>query len=195
LDKRDRLGRAKEFWRRREPALGRHCDVAGENSGDCDGWLGHGDHGGARNCHEHVRLGFGAGIFSRAADLANTLSETAAIGARTQSAPRSRPRDKRHRGLPKTARTQDSASATESREGQVRGPDVQHAVAADEGLSTLGRGSTSRGRAAHEVNGGRRAAPAVLLSTLTYRPSPLNGKAFGGRCVTFLIPRKRSREA
>ena len=42
---------------------------------------------------------------------------------------------------------------------------VEQAVAADEGLSTLGRSSTSRGRAAHEMNGGRRAAPAVLLST------------------------------
>jgi TonB family protein len=45
---------------------------------------------------------------------------------------------------------------------------VQHADEADEGRSTLGRSSTSRGRAAHEMNGGRRAAPAVLLSTITY---------------------------
>ena len=44
---------------------------------------------------------------------------------------------------------------------------VQHAVAADKGLSTLGRRSTSRGRAALEMNGNRRAAPAVLLSTIT----------------------------
>ena len=41
------------------------------------------------------------------------------------------------------------------------------AVAADKGLSTLGRRSTSRGRAAFEMNEGRRAAPAVLLSTIT----------------------------
>jgi len=38
----------------------------------------------------------------------------------------------------------------------------------DEGLSTLGRSSTSRGRAAHQMIEGRRAAPAVLLSTITY---------------------------
>jgi hypothetical protein len=44
---------------------------------------------------------------------------------------------------------------------------VEQAVAADEGLSTLGRGSMSRGRAALEMNSGRRAAPAVLLSTIT----------------------------
>jgi len=45
---------------------------------------------------------------------------------------------------------------------------VQQAVAADEGLSTLLRGLPSRGRAAFKVNEGRRAAPAVLLSTFTY---------------------------
>jgi len=45
---------------------------------------------------------------------------------------------------------------------------AQQAVAADEGLSTLGRSSTSRGRAALQMNEGRRAAPAVLLSTITY---------------------------
>jgi hypothetical protein len=37
----------------------------------------------------------------------------------------------------------------------------------DKGRSTLGRRSTSRGRAAHQMNEGRRAAPAVLLSTIT----------------------------
>ena len=156
-----------EFWRRREPALGQRCNIAGYDLSDSGGWLGHDGHDGARSCHEHVRLGFGAGILSRAADLANTPSVTAATSARTQSAPRSRPHDRRHRGLPKIARTQGSAGATESREGQVRGPDVQHAVAADKGLSTLGRRSTSRGRAAFDMNEGRRAAPAVLLSTIT----------------------------
>jgi hypothetical protein len=167
LDKRDRLSWAMEFWRRREPALGRHCDVAGEDLGDCLNWLGHGGRSGARSCDEHVQLGFGAGISSRAADLANRASGKAVTGARTKSAPRSRPHDKRHRGLPKIARTQDSAWAAESREGQVRGPDVQHAVAADKGRSTLGRRSTSRGRVARQNIGGRRAAPAVLLSTIT----------------------------
>jgi hypothetical protein len=39
----------------------------------------------------------------------------------------------------------------------------------------------SRGRAALQMKRGRRAAPAVLLSTIIYRPSPLNGKAFGGQ--------------
>jgi hypothetical protein len=89
LDTRDRLARAMEFWRRREPALGRRCDVAGEDLGDCGGWLGHGGRGGARSCHEHVRLGFGAGIFSRVADLANTLSETRrpALGRSQRSDP------------------------------------------------------------------------------------------------------------
>ena len=41
------------------------------------------------------------------------------------------------------------------------------AVAADVGLSTLGRCSTSRGRAAQQMSEGRPAAPAVLLSTIT----------------------------
>jgi hypothetical protein len=156
-----------EFWRRREPALGRRCDVAGEDLGDCGGWIGNGGHGGARRCHEHARRGFGTGVLSRAADLANTLSDSASTSARTKSAPGSRPRDKRHGGFPKIASTQDSAWASEGGEGQVRGPDVQHAVAADKGLSTLGQRSTSRGRAAFEMNEGRRAAPAVLLSTIT----------------------------
>jgi hypothetical protein len=151
LDKRDRLSWAMEFWRRRKPTLGRRCDAAGEDRDGCGGGLGPGDRGGACSCHEHVQLGFGAEIFSRAIDLANTLSETASTSARTKSAQRSRPLDKHHPGLPKIARTQDSVWATESREGQVRGPDVQHAVAADEGLSTLGRRSTSRGRAAHQM--------------------------------------------
>ena len=53
---------------------------------------------------------------------------------------------------------------------QRGGPDVQPAVAADRGLSTLGRASTSRGRAAHEMNEGRRASPAVLPSTITNGP-------------------------
>ena len=44
---------------------------------------------------------------------------------------------------------------------------VQQAVAADKGRSALGRDSTSRGRAAHQISEGRRAAPAVLLSTFT----------------------------
>jgi hypothetical protein len=44
---------------------------------------------------------------------------------------------------------------------------VEHADEADEGLSTLLRRSRSRGRAAFEVNEGRRAAPAVLSSTFT----------------------------
>jgi hypothetical protein len=121
-----------EFWRRREPALGRRCDVAGEDLGDCLNWLGHGGHGGARSCHEHKRLGFGADISSRAADLANTLSKNAATGARTKSAQRSRPLDKRHPGLPKIAAPHGSSLPSKAGVGQARGPDVQHAVEAVE---------------------------------------------------------------
>jgi hypothetical protein len=47
---------------------------------------------------------------------------------------------------------------------------VEPAVAADRGLSTLGRASPSRGRAAHDMNEGRRASPAVLPSTITNGP-------------------------
>jgi hypothetical protein len=47
---------------------------------------------------------------------------------------------------------------------------------ADEGLSTLGRRSTSRSRAAHEMNEGRRAAPAVLLSSIIYGLRRLSAK-------------------
>jgi hypothetical protein len=50
---------------------------------------------------------------------------------------------------------------------KVRRTDVEHAVAADKGLSTLGPRSPSRGRAAPQISRGRRAAPAVLLSTIT----------------------------
>jgi len=46
-------------------------------------------------------------------------------------------------------------------------PAAEQAVAADVGLSTLGRSSASRGRAAQQMIEGRRAAPAVLLSTIT----------------------------
>ena len=53
-------------------------------------------------------------------------------------------------------------------EGFARRLDVvEHADEADEGRSTLLRRLRSRGRAALEVNEGRRAAPAVLLSTIT----------------------------
>jgi len=44
---------------------------------------------------------------------------------------------------------------------------VEHADEADEGLSTLLRRLRSRSRAAFEVNEGRRAAPAVLSSSIT----------------------------
>ena len=44
---------------------------------------------------------------------------------------------------------------------------VEQADEADEGRSTLLRGLRSRGRAALEVNEGRRASPAVLSSTIT----------------------------
>jgi hypothetical protein len=67
----------------------------------------------------------------------------------------------------------------EGSEGFARRLDVvEHADEADEGRSVLLRGPRSRGRAAFEVNEGRRAAPAVLSSTITYRPSPLIGRAF-----------------
>jgi hypothetical protein len=133
LDTRDRLARAMEFWRRRKSALDLRCDVVVDDLGYCSGWLAHGDHGGACGCHEHVRLGFGAGIFSRVVDLANTLSGNAATGARTKSAQRSRPLDKRHPGLPKIAAPHGSSLPSKAGVGQARGPDVQHAVAAAEG--------------------------------------------------------------
>ena len=56
------------------------------------------------------------------------------------------------------------------------------------GRSALGRSSTSRGRAAFEMNEGRRAAPAVLLSTFTYRPLKLNGKALDGLDPSRMLP-------
>jgi hypothetical protein len=56
----------------------------------------------------------------------------------------------------------------ECSEGFARRPDVvEHADEADEGRSTLLRQLRSRGRAAFEVNEGRRAAPAVLSSSIT----------------------------
>jgi hypothetical protein len=56
----------------------------------------------------------------------------------------------------------------EGSEGFARRPDVvEQADEADEGLSTLLRRLRSRGRAAFEVNEGRRAVPAVLSSTIT----------------------------
>src|ERR1019366_3561571 len=50
-----------------------------------------------------------------------------------------------------------------------------------EGRSALLGRLRRRGRAAFEVHEGRRADPALLPSTITYRPFPLNGKAFAGR--------------
>jgi hypothetical protein len=60
------------------------------------------------------------------------------------------------------------ALLAEGSEGFARRLDVvEHADEADEGLSTLLRRLRSRGRAAFEVNEGRRASPAVLSSTIT----------------------------
>jgi hypothetical protein len=56
----------------------------------------------------------------------------------------------------------------EGSEGFARRLDVvEHADEADEGLSTLLPRLRSRGRAAFEVNEGRRASPAVLSSSIT----------------------------
>jgi hypothetical protein len=66
-----------------EASSRRRRDIAVEDSGDCGSWLGHGDHGGAQSCHERIRLGFGADIFSRAADLANRFIDSASTSART----------------------------------------------------------------------------------------------------------------
>jgi hypothetical protein len=72
---------------------------------------------------------------------------------------------------------QEFVSATGYSEGIARRLDVvEHADEADEGRSALLRRLPSRGRAAFEVNEGRRAAPAVLSSTIIYRPSPLIGE-------------------
>jgi hypothetical protein len=60
------------------------------------------------------------------------------------------------------------ASTTSYSEGFARRLDVvEHADEADEGRSVLLRRLRSRGRAAFEVNEGRRASPAVLSSTIT----------------------------
>jgi hypothetical protein len=84
------------------------------------------------------------------------------------------------------ATVREIALVAEGREGFARRLDVvEHADEADEGLSTLLRRLPSRGRVAFEVNEGRRAAPAVLLSTITYRPSPLIGEPLAGPISTF----------
>jgi hypothetical protein len=59
------------------------------------------------------------------------------------------------------------ALLAEGSEGLARRLDVvEHADEADEGPSTLLRRLRSRGRAAFEVNEGRRASPAVLSSSI-----------------------------
>ena len=68
---------------------------------------------------------------------------------------------------PSASRRRNPIDGPEVESEQPRCLAVEQAVAADEGLSTLGRGSTSRGRAALSYIVGRRAAPAVLLSTIT----------------------------
>jgi len=66
------------------------------------------------------------------------------------------------------ATVREIALLAEGCEGFARRLDVvEHADEADEGLSVLLRRLRSRGRAAFEVNEGRRAAPAVLSSTFT----------------------------
>ena len=67
--------------------------------------------------------------------------------------------------------------------GRGGGSVVEQAVAADKGLSTLGRSPTSRGRAAQQLNGGRCAAPAVAPSIIPQQPCPANGKASGGQAA------------
>ena len=66
------------------------------------------------------------------------------------------------------SRRLDLVEGLEAESKQTRRPAVEHAVAADEGLSALGQCPTSRARAALQKFGGRRAAPAVLLSTFTH---------------------------
>jgi hypothetical protein len=79
----------------------------------------------------------------------------------------------------------ENALLAEGSEGLARRLDVvEHADEADEGLSTLLRRLRSRGRAAFEMNEGRRAAPAVLSSNITCRPSQLIGKPFDGSTIT-----------
>ena len=66
------------------------------------------------------------------------------------------------------ATAREIALLAEGCEGFARRLDVvEHADEADEGLSTLLRRLRSRGRAAFEVNEGRRASPAVLSSSIT----------------------------
>jgi hypothetical protein len=112
LDMLDRLSWAMEFWRRREPAHGRRGDDAGDDRGDYRAGRRAEDRGGAAGCHEDLRLGFGADIVSRVADLANTTRDGATVGGSVPGTVQpSRPLGKRHRAPPEV-RVGQSADAT-----------------------------------------------------------------------------------
>ena len=108
LDTRDRLWRAKEFWRRREPTLGRRCDVA-VNDHRSDGvWFRGDGRGGACSCLGRDLLGFGAGISTRVADLANSIGEGATVSCSSAEWCNDRRlHDKHHRGPPKISANED----------------------------------------------------------------------------------------
>jgi hypothetical protein len=180
LDKRDRLSWAMEFWRRREPTLDGRCDVAVDDRCSDGVWFRDGGRGGACSCLGRDHLGFGAGIISRAADLANAPGAGATVSCSfSEWCNDRRLHDKHHRGSTENLGEQRSASVSESGEGQVRGPDVQHAVAADEGRSTLRRRLPFRGRAAILLIERPPRAPGSATIDLHLRPSPLNGRALG----------------
>jgi hypothetical protein len=108
LDKRDRLSWAMGFWRRREPTLGRRCDVAVDDHRSDDVWFRGDGRGGACSCLGRDLLGFGAGIISRAADLANAPGADATVSCSfSEWCNDRRLHDKHHRGPPRISTNED----------------------------------------------------------------------------------------
>jgi len=156
------------FWRRREPGCRRRCDVADDDRGSsCDQLCGD-DRGDAISCRGLGQPGFDAGIDPRAADFADQIPGMRGAGARTPDrATISRPRQTPSVPGQKACGGENPSRCRWLVQAQCGGLDVQHAVADDKGRPALGRSSASRGRAAHKMTEGRRAAPAVVLSTIT----------------------------
>jgi hypothetical protein len=102
-------------------------------------------------------------------DLAAELPGRATFNARSaEVSNHSRPFEHGHQLGRSERGGPEVALLAEGSEGFARRPDVvEPADEADEGLSALLRRLRSRGRAALEMNEGRRAAPAVLSSTIT----------------------------
>jgi hypothetical protein len=114
------------------------------------------------------RRGFGWTICARSIDLAGWLPGSATFTAWSAEV-RTHARSFEHdHQLGRSERGgSEIALLAEGSEGFARRLDVvEHADEADEGLSTLLRRLRSWGRAAFEVNEGRRASPAVLSSSI-----------------------------